>query len=108
MDLTGSSRHSPRTVRSVANESFIANRASVCNLAPVVVDGNRFGKVSTIFAAVLMVALLGTLFVQRIIEWEKGLTGDFIVYGQTGGTTPPVTRPPVSFSKAIPDVAVGT
>ena len=108
MDLSGSSRNSPRTVRSVANEYFIANRASVCNLAPVEVDVKRFSKVSTIFAAILMVALLGTLFVQRIIEWEKGLTGDFIVYGQTGGTTPPVTRPPGSFSKAIPEVAVGT
>ena len=66
----------------------------------------RSRKFRTLVVGVIMVAVFGTVFVQRIVEWGKGLTGDFIVYGQTGGTNPP--PPPSVFNKAIPELTVGT
>jgi hypothetical protein len=58
----------------------------------------------TLVAGVVMVAVFGTVLVQRIVEWGKGLTGDFIVYGQTGGPNPPQAV----YTKAIPEFTVGT
>src|ERR1043166_9408077 len=63
--------------------------------------------VQNIRIAVTSVALLilAGLFLQRAAEWQKGLTGDFIVYGQTGG---PGLIPSGFTGKVIPDVAAGT
>src|SRR5215813_8839910 len=61
------------------------------------------GKIRNVVIASGVLAVVGMLFLERAQEWQKGLTGEFIVYGQqTGGT-----GPGAAFSRAISEVAVG-